>query len=76
MKVSRIVVILLFLALIPPATAWADPWQDYRQAGELEAGDPATAESLYRNAAAAFEAGGDLKNAGLAWQKIFHLCDR
>ncbi|OIQ09057.1 hypothetical protein MOOR_11680 [Moorella thermoacetica] len=76
MKVSRIVVILLFLLLLSPATAWADPWQDYQRAGELEAVDPAKAESLYRSAAAAFEACGDLENAGLAWQKIFHLYDR
>lgn len=76
MKVTRMVIILILLLLFPTAAAWADPWQDYRRAGELEAGDPATAESLYRSAVAAFEAGGDLINAGLTWQKIFRLCDR
>ncbi|MCG0279052.1 MAG: hypothetical protein L5656_11120, partial [Thermanaeromonas sp.] len=73
----QLAVLLLLLALFaPPASAGYDPWSDWQRARDIEASDPAAAENLYRRAAGYFEQQGDLINAGLAWQKIFYLCER
>gem|GEM_PF-4568658 len=77
LEVVRGVALFLFLILFTSqALAGYDPWADWQRARNIEATDPASAESLYRRAASYFEEQGDLINAGLAWQKIFYLCER
>ncbi|SMB98814.1 hypothetical protein SAMN00808754_2564 [Thermanaeromonas toyohensis ToBE] len=76
LRVTQVAVLFLLLAFFAPqAIAGYDPWSEWQRARDVEASDPAAAENLYRRAAAYFEEQGDFINAGLAWQKIFYLCE-